>query len=839
MSRWSSFLRSPRPSARSSARLSVLAAAAMPLVGCATLTILNPFVSDDPWMSDDAIDKLEDDEDATEALERDLTDWSQHLMHGAWVKAAGLHTRSSTVASFPRRAAEPAASTELVLTYAWSGEGGGPLSRVEVAERWRQLFAQFAEVEAARARVVSARFDDDDREAADARIRLKLVTKDAAGRREWVIWEADARMVLDDDTWRIERLAFDHPTSRVAARPLFTEVSAPAGVALDLGAVKPDLNGSGAYQFFGGAVADLNGDGFLDLYMTSFDRNFLYLNQGGTFVDVAEQAGVAHVENPEPVGPLFVDYDNDGDQDLFVAIASRTPPWTPQRLFRNDSVVKDGKVELRFTDVSRASGADVTLSGYSAVAGDIDNDGDVDIYITSYLRWDMDAMPNRVYGADGPENKLLVNQGDGTFKEEAAARGVACPYFSFSGEFVDYDEDGDLDLMVSNDFNSDRLYQNDGTGHFTDITVAAGVDKPGMGMGVHFSDVDNDGDLDLHAVYMSNVGGQRVIDSIDWSAVGGGEKKREMMNELIIGNRLYENTLRSPGDDLSVRNVNGDGVVTFVDITRKAGPFPAEWAWGGGFIDVDNDSREDLYCTNGFYSGESMHDTAAVFWRKGAPVATDDGVGTDITFGKTMVMAATPLLMNGRSWSGYERDKLYLQVDDVKFEDISGLSGLDDPGDGRITIHADFDNDGDMDIFLSNGQRETHRLFRNEIGQDKGFVRLVLVGKTSPDGFGAQVRVKTSRGVMTHAKAGGESFISQYDPRPLFGLNGEPEAEWVEVRWLSGESVRAEHVPAGTTLRFVEGEPAPTVLELPIGRLGEGAASVAASADRSTARTTR
>ena len=163
-------------------------------------------------------------------------------------------------------------------------------------------------------------------------------------------------------------------------------------------------------------------------------------------------------------------------------------------------------------------------------------------------------------------------------------------------------------------------------------------------------------------------------------------------------------------------------------------------------------------------------------------------------------------ILDGFSFSGFERDKLYLSEGGERFVDISGLSGLDAVGDGRGAAYADFDNDGDYDIFLTSLQGQAHHLFRNQVGASSGFIRVALRGRESGrDAYAAQVRVKTSQGVLTRIKAGGSGFVSQSDPRLLFGLGQDESAEWLEVRWPSGSVQRFGPVAAGTSVRVHEG----------------------------------
>lgn len=155
--------------------------------------------------------------------------------------------------------------------------------------------------------------------------------------------------------------------------------------------------------------------------------------------------------------------------------------------------------------------------------------------------------------------------------------------------------------------------------------------------------------------------------------------------------------------------------------------------------------------------------------------------------------------LQGFSFSGYERDPLYMNVSADranphvrKFMDISGISGIDSISDGRAAVFADFDNDGDYDVLITTIQGESHLLFRNNVGQDNNYLRVALEGSTARggsgrDAFSSVVRVVTSQGTLTKIKSGGSGFISQHDPRLLFGLGRDPRAQAVEVTWAGGK----------------------------------------------------
>jgi thiol-disulfide isomerase/thioredoxin len=164
------------------------------------------------------------------------------------------------------------------------------------------------------------------------------------------------------------------------------------------------------------------------------------------------------------------------------------------------------------------------------------------------------------------------------------------------------------------------------------------------------------------------------------------------------------------------------------------------------------------------------------------------------------------IFKEGFSFSGYERDLLAMNAGDGTFLDVSGASGVDSISDGRGSVFADFDNDGDSDIFLTTAQREAHYLFRNNVGDENGFLRVTLEGTDAGrDAYGAVVRVKTSAGVQAKVKAGGSGYLSQHDGRLLFGLGKDERAEWVEVTWPGGGRQKLDSVVANSSIRVVEG----------------------------------
>ena len=178
--------------------------------------------------------------------------------------------------------------------------------------------------------------------------------------------------------------------------------------------------------------------------------------------------------------------------------------------------------------------------------------------------------------------------------------------------------------------------------------------------------------------------------------------------------------------------------------------------------------------------------------------------------GKGALRADQNQLMFGEgfSFSGYERDPLYLNTGAKKFVDISGVSGIDSITDGRAGVFADFDNDGDLDVFMTVIQGQSHHLFRNNVGQENNWLRVLLEGgkASGRDAFGAVVRVKTSAGTLTKIKSGGSGFISEHDPRLLFGLGKDAAAQSVEVTWPNGKVEKFDgEFKAGSSVVLREG----------------------------------
>jgi hypothetical protein len=545
--------------------------------------------------------RLEVIEDLSESLANDLLELSVATRDRDLERTAQFFPASFEAAPYPARPQPLKDAVKWVKTHDWAtggataaGAGKSPLRRMRKDEflgDWAEFLAHFSEIEDSRFKVKEANFDESAQAVAGAkeptavvgatgkaRVAFYVIGRDVDGKREWARGVANVRVRYDaSKRWQFDSFALASLDSMVATSDLFSEVAIPAGVGASLPAFGSP--GNGGFVWHGAAASDFNRDGLIDLFVTAPARNFLYLNDGqGRFNDASDSAGVKLLATG--VAPLVFDYDNDGDADVFVSNVGA------QVLFEN-RLVPDGKLEFR--DVSQESGVGgLTAIGFSAVAGDVNNDGRQDIYVTSYNRYGQITPDSWFRATNGTPNLLLVNQPDGTFKEEAKRWGVDDSRWSYAAAFADVNQDGRIDLYVANDFGEKAMFINRGD-KFTDEAKERGVLDPGNGMGVSFGDYNNDGLLDVHASNMSSTAGNRILSRL----FPNQSAKDNVLKKLAAGNNLFEN--------------QGGG--KFKDVTSEVGGFGGGWAWGGGFIDFDNDGWEDIYTPNGFISGKSMKDT--------------------------------------------------------------------------------------------------------------------------------------------------------------------------------------------------------------------------------------
>jgi len=474
-------------------------------------------------------------------------------------------------------------------------------------------------------------------------------------------------------------------SASLAADPeslVFTDVTAVAGVALS-----GELNESVAW-------GDYDNDGDQDLYLTVDGPNRLFRNDGGdTFTDVSAQTGTAH--QGFSVGAAFGDLDNDGDLDLYVVSFSSGP----DALFRNDGPVGAGE-EYVFTDVSAQAGVALDETSSRGVALiDLDRDGLLDVYVNA-------IGPDLLYHNDGGLRVTNIASAIGLGNEGLGVGVVA----------TDIDNDGWVDLFTGNrSFDPNRLYVND-KGLLDDITIPAGIVNVGVGMGVLAFDYDNDLDMDLY-----------------WTTWPGTEPD-------ITPNALYENLGDHSFADVTLSSATGD--VTGWGISCNAG-------------DVDNDGWQDFFVTN----GASPDSTANVLFH-------NQGDGT--------------------------------------FSDATTALGRAD-FDGRGVAFADYDGDGDLDLCVTGGGDADTRLWRNDTPTAGHWLTLHLVGVTSNrSAIGSRVEVRTAAGTQAKEVSGGAGRGSQNSLPLEFGLGTAASVEEITVRWPSGLVQVHEDIAADQALVVIE-----------------------------------
>jgi hypothetical protein len=549
------------------------------------------------------------------------------------------------------------------------------------------------------------------------------------------------------------------------------------------------------------------------------------------FTDEAKKAGIDFVHfngmsgdfligEIMGAGGAFVDFDNDGDLDVYLVqggTLGKGPPLPPvpkapltDRLYRNDLVVRaDGTRTLRFTDVTEGSGLVGRSYGMGVATGDFDNDGRVDLYRTAF----------------GPD-QLFRNTGSGTFTDVTDRAGVNNPHWSVSASFVDIDRDGWLDLVVGNYLDHriddgvrcttrtgrrdycgprsyapvpDRLYRNRRDGTFVDVSVEAGVSREyGPTLGVVAADVNADGWPD---VYVANDGEPNLL----WMNEQNGRRFR---NTALLAGAALNNLGSAEGsmgvdagdfdndgdEDLFVTNLPGetntlyvnDGAGLFEDRTTAAGlaiPSLPYTGFGTAWFDFDNDGWLDLLVANG-----------AVRIVEGLAGGTDP---LPLRERNQLFRNLGPSALAGGSarrpnWRGFEE---VTSRAGAVFE-LSEVS--------RGAAFGDVDNDGDVDVLIANNNGPA-RLLINHVGQRNRWVGLRLVGNPGQDMLGARVGVFRDKGppLWRRARADG-SYASASDPRVLVGL-GDAAVRRVRVVWPSGRVEDWTDVAAERWITLKEG----------------------------------
>jgi len=466
-----------------------------------------------------------------------------------------------------------------------------------------------------------------------------------------------------------------------------------------------------SHDYFSGGVAvgDYNNDDWPDLYVTRLDKPGILFKNLKDGTFKDVTEGSGLEQNFHSNGAAWGDIDNDGDLDLYVTTLNHTRYY----LYINDG-------EGYFTEEGIKRGAVVEgeylYRGFSVTFGDYDNDGYLDIHTTDWSK----TKASRPYSYA----RLLHNLGEerpGFFEDVTEQAGVITNH-SFSSRFSDLDRDGNPDLVVVADFGASKLFWNNGNGTFTDGTKSAGFGIEENGMGLTVQDYDNDGLLDIFVTSISN---KDCKPNCTWPP-----KNRS-------GNRLYKN----------------EGNRIFSDQTDSAGVRHGDWGWAAKFFDYDNDGDLDLMMTN----SHRLKIEPMRLWRN----------------------------------------------DNNKFTDIAVESGLANTKLNRGLAVFDYDKDGDLDIFIVN-TGDHPILYRNNIGNKNNFLRVKAIGKrTNANGYGVIVKITPQSGESSQIIEidGGNNFLGQSEPITHFGLGKlENSVDLVTIYWTDDTTQTFKDVPVNTVL---------------------------------------
>jgi hypothetical protein len=517
------------------------------------------------------------------------------------------------------------------------------------------------------------------------------------------------------------------------------------------------------------SLIDFDSDGDLDILVPRRVGSAALLENRGDrgFVNVAATLGIGSAHGVR--SGYFFDWDNDGDLDLLLLTRERM--W----LF----AMNDGA----FHDSSRGSMFDrmFTDSLTGAAVGDYDNDGLLDFFVCNY------GDPRHNPGFDyfdsrgGFENRLFHNEGNGTFKDATASAGLDVDNrrWTYAALWIDYNEDRKPDLYIVNDYGPNQLLKNDGNGRFADVAMDLGAEDFGSGMGASWADYDNDGLLDLYVSNMHSYPGERLVNQQSFST---NQARRKIAARYAKGNTLLKNT-----------------GVAFREVTNTPA-IRAGWAWGNLFFDYDNDGDQDLYVANGMYSSGS-NDAESVFWRHViSPLSNYDPGFRDGT-----VVLGYKIMMENASFSGHQRNCFFQNVGNGEFASLAAVSGADLIQDSRSVAAGDIDNDGDLDLVISNRNFPFVTILENQAPAVGNYLRVRLIGrKSNRMGIGSRISAISGGGRQVQEVMGGTGYLSQSPAEAWFGFGHAQVADFVEVRWSSGTIQTLTNLPLNRSITIRE-----------------------------------
>lgn len=504
---------------------------------------------------------------------------------------------------------------------------------------------------------------------------------------------------------------------------------------------------------------DLNGDGLSEIILPRLNR--VYWNRGGG--EFAQGELCAH-----PMVTLntwlIADFSGDGLADLLGAGADGLA-W-----FLGDPGGRfaGAPQRIRFTGERLAN-------PFVLTAGDVDGDGDLDLWLAQYkVPYQDGQMPTPYYDAnDGWPGFLLVNDGQGSFVDRTEQAGLAAKRWrrTYSASFADLDDDADLDLVVVSDFAGADVYLNDGRGHFSEATARL-LDEPrAFGMSHVLGDFNGDARLDFLMIGMNS----HVASRLDALGLGRSDfpAHQQQRPKMAYGNRLYfGHAGRWRQTPLS-------------DQVARTG-----WSWGVTAGDFDNDGDADLYIVNGHISGRSARDYESEFWRHDIYTGTSKD---NPVLERHFHAVQRRFQGAGLSYGGFEKNRLFLNQAGQGFIEAGHLLGVSLEDDCRCAASDDLDGDGRLELITTTLKtwprlEQTLHLFPNFTERPGNWigVRLREAGPgRSP--LGAKVIVTTRAGRQVRWLVAGDSYRSQHAAAAHFGLGQETRVERVEVIWPNGQ----------------------------------------------------
>lgn len=505
---------------------------------------------------------------------------------------------------------------------------------------------------------------------------------------------------------------------------------------------------------------DLDGDGLSELLAPA--ENILFQNQGNFQFEPTELFKY-------PPGKLsstgvLADFTADGRPDfLGSSVAGTVFLYTADESgdFSNKPTIVLTTEDIREPTV--------------VTAGDIDADGDLDVWIGQYKSpYSGGQMPTPYYDAnDGYPAYLIRNNGDGTFEDITEWSGLTEKRNrrTYSASLADIDDDRDLDLVVVSDFAGLDVYANDGTGKFTNVTDEKVDNRHAFGMSLSFSDYNMDSKLDFYMTGMASTTAKRL------HAMGLGQEDFEEYQSarpaMGYGNRLY------------LADGNNFNQAPFNDQIARTG-----WSWGSTSFDFDNDGDRDLFVANGHRSQRTAKDYCTDFWCHDIYTGSSE---EDQELGEFFKLSsALNFRKKGISWNGFEHNKLLMNKNGEGFLSIGFLAGVASEFDSRNVISDDFDGDGRVDLVVLYrtpvDRVPSLHVLKNQCETEANWIGVRLDGASRP-GLGARVTVKTPSQTHIAAIVSGDSYVSQHAPFAHFGLGSASEVEEIEITWPDGASV--------------------------------------------------